>query len=253
MKNQFSETPQAPVRITNAIRNYFPENITIPSPKEKEKTLNRLEFMDRKELTKIFFNQKEVCQELLVEKAKEYATSDRLHNFRTAAELTDSSMADALLGMMLKHTISIYDLCNEKVYVAKKRPIELWNEKITDHINYLILLLAVLSDKGYVMTITEFEEIFDWAFSTTYTQIFEELDAIDNPEDIDVLKWYRINAKLTNQNLIPSIAQDMASSTQNLYRRVRQKDYSDNDEFLWIVEHITQLVVLKAAIVEAYR
>lgn len=251
MNNQYSETAaQSSSEVLSPVR---PRGPLFKFLTEGSKTNKELAFMDRKELANIFFNQKEVCQELLVEKAKEYATSDRLHNFRTAAELTDSSMADALLGMMLKHTISIYDLCNENVYEAKRRPIELWNEKITDHINYLILLIAVLSDKGYTMTITEFGEIFDLAFSTAYTQIFEELDAIENADDIDVLKWYRINAKLTNQNLIPSIAQDMASSTQSIYRRVRQKDYSDNEEFLWIVEHITRLILLKAAIVEEYR
>ena len=45
--------------------------------------------------------------------------------------------------MMAKHTVSIYDMCNS----GQKYPIELWNEKITDHINYLLLLRAIIEDE----------------------------------------------------------------------------------------------------------
>lgn len=45
--------------------------------------------------------------------------------------------------MMAKHTVSIYDMCNSGL----KYPIELWNEKITDHINYLLLLRAIIEEE----------------------------------------------------------------------------------------------------------
>jgi hypothetical protein len=47
--------------------------------------------------------------------------------------------------MMAKHTISIYDMCygdrNGKTY-----SLELWDEKITDSINYLLLLKALVTE-----------------------------------------------------------------------------------------------------------
>ena len=82
--------------------------------------------------------------ELVVTKAQEYATDDRLHNFKVAAELQNCTMDQALAGMMAKHTVSIYDMCN----TDKPSPLEMWDEKITDHIIYLILLRAVVEEQA---------------------------------------------------------------------------------------------------------
>jgi hypothetical protein len=41
---------------------------------------------------------------------------------------------------MSKHTISIFDMGRSK----QDFPLEKWDEKITDHINYLILLRALI-------------------------------------------------------------------------------------------------------------
>lgn len=82
------------------------------------------------------------CREILCQKAGEYATEDRLHNFRVAAELENTTMRDALSGMMAKHTISLYDMCRSREMYT----LDIWNEKVTDHINYLLLLAAVLRD-----------------------------------------------------------------------------------------------------------
>ncbi len=82
------------------------------------------------------------CQSTSCGKAKEYATdTDRLHNFKTAAALQDVSTTQALAGMMAKHTVSVYDMCK-----GGKYPIELWREKIGDHINYLLLLWAMVQE-----------------------------------------------------------------------------------------------------------
>lgn len=89
----------------------------------------------------------EKCKEVLGVKASEYATSDRLHNFKVAAVLQHESPIKALGGMMAKHTVSVYDLI-EAVNRGEDVPIELWDEKIGDHINYLLLLwAAVLENK----------------------------------------------------------------------------------------------------------
>ena len=80
--------------------------------------------------------------EVLVAKAKEYATEDRLHNFRRAAALKGETMEKTLFGIMVKHTVSITDMCmSEKAY-----PTALWDEKIIDHLNYLILLRAIVEE-----------------------------------------------------------------------------------------------------------
>ncbi len=81
------------------------------------------------------------CRDVLVKKGDEYATDeDRLHNFRVASEITGQTMEQALGGMMVKHTTSVYDM----IYSGKTYSKALWDEKITDHMVYLLLLQAVL-------------------------------------------------------------------------------------------------------------
>lgn len=106
---------------------------------------------------KVIKEQIKTCEDVLIGKAKEYATDDdRLHNFKNAAGMMSCDPKEALAGMMAKHTISVYDMCRS----GKDYPIELWNEKITDHINYLLLLKAIVKEenspigktKGYLFT-----------------------------------------------------------------------------------------------------
>lgn len=86
------------------------------------------------------------CVDVLGIKANEYATEDRLHNFKVAAELQNCTPITALAGMMAKHTVSVYDLIQkqEQGYIVTR---EMWEEKIGDHINYLILLSALVEEK----------------------------------------------------------------------------------------------------------
>ena len=85
------------------------------------------------------------CKSTLGVKANEYATSDRLHNFKVAAELQACTPMTALAGMMAKYTVSVYDLI-DRVEHGVEVPLELWDEKIGDHINYLILLSAMVRE-----------------------------------------------------------------------------------------------------------
>lgn len=87
----------------------------------------------------------ETCKRVLGAKSDEYGPTDRLHNFRVAAGMECITMEQALAGMMAKHTISVYDMCRESG--EKEFPIELWQEKITDHINYLLLLNAAVRER----------------------------------------------------------------------------------------------------------
>lgn len=86
----------------------------------------------------------EVSVETLLNKAKEYATDgDRLHNFKVAADVQGISPTAALAGMMAKHTVSVYDM----IGTGDVYPLELWEEKIKDSINYLFLLWALLHEE----------------------------------------------------------------------------------------------------------
>lgn len=94
-----------------------------------------------------------LCKAVLCDKAEEYATDDRLHNFKVAAQLQGCTPMTALAGMMSKHTVSVYDLIRDH---EEGMPIsrEMWDEKIGDSINYLLLLTALIEEE-------EMEQICD--------------------------------------------------------------------------------------------
>ena len=98
--------------------------------------------MDAETFNQIFEYQMGKVESTLVKKGDEYATEDRLHNFRVAATMQGTSLKQALAGMMAKHTASVYDMCSSN----EEFDLDKWDEKITDHINYLFLLAAVVRD-----------------------------------------------------------------------------------------------------------
>lgn len=84
--------------------------------------------------------------DVLASKAGEYADDvDRLRNFKQAANLKGETPRQALAGMMAKHTVSIYDLCMASDLASS----DVWAEKITDHLNYLILLRALIQEEHH--------------------------------------------------------------------------------------------------------
>ena len=90
---------------------------------------------------KLVHEQLEICLNTLAAKGVEYATvEDKLHNFVVAAALENTTLAAACSGMMVKHTVSIYDMIPDALNWSPA----IWDEKITDHINYLLLLKACL-------------------------------------------------------------------------------------------------------------
>ena len=93
--------------------------------------------MTHAEKDKIIQKTLEKCTALLGTKAEIYATNaDALHNFRVAAELQRINMKQALVGIMAKHIVSVFDM----VHSGEDYIEELWDEKICDSINYLLLL-----------------------------------------------------------------------------------------------------------------
>jgi hypothetical protein len=101
--------------------------------------------LNSQEFNNIVDAQFEMCRAVLSVKASEYSSMiDRLHNFRTAADLKGTRMREALGGMMVKHTISLYDMIAD----SEPNDVKVWEEKITDHINYLVLLMAVVLEES---------------------------------------------------------------------------------------------------------
>ena len=103
--------------------------------------------MKAEQFENIINNRIETCKSVLCSKAEEYATDDRLHNFKIAGELQKCTPVKALGGMMSKHTVSVYDLI-EDYEQGKAISKEMWDEKIGDSINYLLLLTALLEDEN---------------------------------------------------------------------------------------------------------
>lgn len=101
--------------------------------------------MTNQAFEQILDDQLNYCRGLLTSKGKEYdlAVDDRFHSFKTAAAVQNCTPKQALCGMMCKHTISIYDMaCSEETFATEK-----WIEKITDHINYLLLLRGMIEEE----------------------------------------------------------------------------------------------------------
>lgn len=102
--------------------------------------------MTQEEFNDVFEAQMKKCSNILAHKKKEYTgdNTDRLSAFKMAAALQNCDPKAALAGMMSKHVVSIYDMCYSNLLHFE---LEQWDEKITDCINYLILLKALLEEE----------------------------------------------------------------------------------------------------------
>lgn len=87
------------------------------------------------------------CTQVLDLKAGEYATADRLHNFKVAAALQNIEPETALLGMWAKHIVSVVDIIYGIEHRGEIPSKELLSEKITDVINYAYFLEAMIEER----------------------------------------------------------------------------------------------------------
>ena len=105
--------------------------------------------MNVNEYEQVVSNQLASCQSVLNAKNAEYGSEDdRLHNFHAPAKMVGSDPRNILEGYMLKHTVSIYDMLRDIREGKDEHTMEQWNEKITDHINYLLLLKCLLVEQA---------------------------------------------------------------------------------------------------------
>lgn len=89
---------------------------------------------------------------LLTKKSTAYNTDgDRLVAFKVAATTQGITPKQALAGMMVKHTGSIYKMIHEDT----TQPISVWEEKIMDHINYLLNLRAIVAEEQETLSSDE--------------------------------------------------------------------------------------------------
>lgn len=99
--------------------------------------------MQHDQLRDILDAQLQRVRDVLVAKNDDYSPDeDALEHFRRAATILGKTVPEALAGMMVKHTVSIYTMIEGGRSFSEDR----WDEKITDHINYLVLLKAALVD-----------------------------------------------------------------------------------------------------------
>src|SRR6476646_3084836 len=103
--------------------------------------------MSGEEFDKVVDNRIKKTLDVLVNKAKEYASDeDRLHNFNKDAAMSNQSREISLLNMLLKHQVSFNDIVEklDKRILSSKF---ILNEKIGDIINYYILAEACIIER----------------------------------------------------------------------------------------------------------
>lgn len=104
-------------------------------------------------------NRCDAIKKTLGDKAKEYATDDdRFHNFNVAARKRKTWPEDALMGIKVKHVVSIDDLVEWAEHDPGKLTYKIINAKIGDEINYLVLLEGMLKKRVDGRNLSEKEE-----------------------------------------------------------------------------------------------
>jgi hypothetical protein len=106
--------------------------------------------MDQLTFERIVTDQINRSEILLTGKGHEYAEGadtsqevDRLAHFKKAAALQDETPAQAAFGMLAKHLVSVADMVKSGGFY----PLDKWNEKISDSINYLLILRAIAEEE----------------------------------------------------------------------------------------------------------
>jgi hypothetical protein len=103
--------------------------------------------MTIKDFEKLSKNRFQHCEKVLNSKNKEYSRGeDKLHNFKVAGRMGDITPEFALVGMFMKHLVSIFDIVND-LDECKLPSEEILAEKLTDTINYLVLLEGLISER----------------------------------------------------------------------------------------------------------
>jgi hypothetical protein len=99
---------------------------------------------------KLITDRFEHCRRLMLgDKDKEYSRGDdKLYNFKRSAEVMRCSPEKALWGMVMKHLVSMQDIVEDVEREGRLKTTRYKiSEKITDIINYMVLLEALLEER----------------------------------------------------------------------------------------------------------
>ena len=105
--------------------------------------------MTHEEFIKLIEKEFENIKEVLSTKKDGYnqLANDRFDQFKRIGKFRYKQPMEVLAGMMAKHTDSIYYMITLSTHSQGGIPIEVWREKITDHIAYLFLLWGLVSEE----------------------------------------------------------------------------------------------------------
>lgn len=108
--------------------------------------------MTQKHFEKVTEKLLDKTKQTLIHKNKEYTDTktdvfrtDVLVAFKHASALVDQNLAKTLGGMLSKHIVSIYKMMDDPT----SYPDDVWDEKIGDAINYLVLLKACIKEMRF--------------------------------------------------------------------------------------------------------
>ena len=100
--------------------------------------------MNNKDFAKVAEKQVNTCWNVLCDKSPEYDFGeDKFRNFKKASALLGISQEEVLLGYLTKHIISLCDMIPKANDFTEDK----FEEKITDTINYLLLLKGMLAER----------------------------------------------------------------------------------------------------------
>ena len=102
--------------------------------------------MNQKEFNEVIVRQTDRCKSMLVANAPRAVKNtavDRLAHFKKAAVVLNTTPRAALMGMLSKHLISVSDMCMGEQQYSKEQ----WDQKITDSINYFLILCAIVKEE----------------------------------------------------------------------------------------------------------
>lgn len=89
------------------------------------------------------YEQMRRCESILAEKFKDYGNhEDPFWHFNRAAELLEQTPQQVLMTLFSKHLTCIVEMAKDPHASSSAR----WEEKITDAINYLLILSAMVGE-----------------------------------------------------------------------------------------------------------
>lgn len=99
--------------------------------------------MKKKDYEKAINEEIEYCQSILLKKGLEYQSNeDVFNNFVKGETLLKDTKEKVLFSYLMKHLISLSDMVDKPDCYS----FPIWREKLTDSINYLLILYSMVKE-----------------------------------------------------------------------------------------------------------